>query len=142
MAHKNSKKARNRTSRQFPSAAHPEKIGEYDLLCKSGGGMLYKEVLEYRVWDHGTDGDDECYSFADYDEAQRFSDDGEEREPPLVLVLQNPWLTWNESKHDYELIYEDRIAEWQVKWLTDENKAKNAGSAIAKLRREKPDGWE
>ena len=127
---------------RYPPVANPGKVGEYDLLCKSGGGMLYREVLEYRVWDHGTGGDDACRCFTSYELAKQYSDRNEMAEPPLALVLQNPWITWNEEKRDYELVYEDRIAEWLVEWLDGDHKAENADNIIARLRREKPNGWE
>jgi hypothetical protein len=63
-------------------------------------------------------------------------------EPPLALVLQNPWITWNKEHRDYGLVHEDRIAEWMVEWLDDDHHAANADTVIARLRREKPNGWE
>lgn len=136
------KKCHSGKRHRYPPVANPGKVGRYDLLCKSGGGMLYRKVLEYRVWDHGTDGDDACCCFADYELAKQYSDSHEMAEPPLALVLQNPWITWNDVAHDYELVDKDRIAEWRVEWLDDDHSAANAGNIIARLRRENPNGWE
>ncbi|HZK63332.1 MAG TPA: hypothetical protein VFC34_04255, partial [Puia sp.] len=40
----------------YPRAKDPDLIGEYPALVKSGGGYVWAEVLEYRVWYHPHDG--------------------------------------------------------------------------------------
>jgi putative acetyltransferase len=36
----------------YPSAKNPDLIGTYPALAKSGGGYVWDDVLEYRVWCH------------------------------------------------------------------------------------------
>jgi putative acetyltransferase len=115
-------------------------VGKYPIFCNSGGGTLYKAVLEYRVWVHGTRGSDTCRFFDTFEAAKEFSEGKRGAEAPLVLVLQNPWIQWNEDRRDFELVHEDRIAEWQVEWLIRENRCENAEAVIAKLRAEYPNG--
>jgi hypothetical protein len=55
-------------------------------------------------------------------------------------VLQNPWIQWNGEKRDFELVYEDRVAEWCVEWLIESSRDQNAEVVIAKLRAEYHDG--
>lgn len=125
---------------RYPSVLDPDKVGTYSVLCKSGGGTLFQAVLEYRVWAHETRGDDKCHFFDSYDSAKRFSTGRRGAEAPLALVLQNPWIQWNGEKRDFELVYEDRVAEWCVEWLIESSRDQNAEVVIAKLRAEYHDG--
>ena len=107
----------------MPAVADPEKIGTYDALCKAGGGYVWDEVLEYRVWCHPEcgapdedEGSDYYYAFDNFDEALQFSQDTKGAEQPLALVLQREWI--NEPKPGvYERKSGERIAEWQCQWL-------------------------
>lgn len=40
----------------YPEVLVPEQVGNYRALAKSGGGYVWDEVLEYRVWCHPQDG--------------------------------------------------------------------------------------
>jgi len=99
----------------YPVAIDPGKVGDYPILTKSGGGYMYDEVLEYRVWVN-PDGDDYYHAFATYEDAKRFSDKTERAEDPLVLVLQHEHINEPEPGK-YEHVKGDRITEWRVEWL-------------------------
>ncbi len=40
----------------YPEVLVLEQVGNYRALAKSGGGYVWDEVLEYRVWCHPQDG--------------------------------------------------------------------------------------
>jgi putative acetyltransferase len=126
--------------RAYPPAKDPRKVGKHNPFCESGGGTLYRDVLEYRVWVHSGRGDDVCRSFGAHQAAREFSESTKGAEVPLVLVLQNPWIRWNGALHDYELVHENRIAEWRVEWLFEDMATGDPDAVIARLRREHPDG--
>ena len=65
----------------YPNVKDPDLIGSYSALTKAGGGYVWDDVLEYRVWCHPhdgaldlEDGNDYYYSFATYEEALAFSE--------------------------------------------------------------------
>jgi hypothetical protein len=37
---------------KYPDVKEPEKVGTYPAEAKSGGGIFYDDILEYRVWVH------------------------------------------------------------------------------------------
>src|SRR5688572_33225073 len=64
----------------FPDVLDAERVGDYPALAKCGGGYVWDEVLEYRVWCHPergaedlADGNDYYHAFASYPEALEFS---------------------------------------------------------------------
>jgi hypothetical protein len=66
----------------FPDAVNPDLVGEYPGAAGpgAGGGFVWDEVVEYRVWCHPErgapdvdDGHDYYYPFATYAEALEFS---------------------------------------------------------------------
>lgn len=108
----------------YPKAIDPEKVGEYPAMAGAGGGYVWDEVLEYRVWCHPRDGgDDYYYAYATYEEAQaaadsmRKSDDSiDEAEDPLALILQREHI--NEPRPgEFEHVKEERITEWPPEFL-------------------------
>jgi putative acetyltransferase len=61
---------------QFPAVVNPSAVGQYSALAGAGGGFVWDEVLEYRVWCHPERGapdlaygSDYYYAFASYAEA-------------------------------------------------------------------------
>lgn len=61
---------------KFPRAIDIEKVGTYPATAGAGGGYVWDEVLEYRVWCHphegaeeSEDGSDYYYAYATYEEA-------------------------------------------------------------------------
>ncbi|MEX0342003.1 MAG: hypothetical protein AB3N06_05410 [Erythrobacter sp.] len=111
------------TKPAYPPALDPAKVGSYPASTKSGGGYVWDEVLEYRVWSHPErgapdecDGSDYCYAFDNYPDALAFSQAREGAENPLVLVLQREHI--NEPRPGvFEHVTQERITEWKVEWL-------------------------
>ena len=110
----------------YPKASNIDKIGTYPAHTFSGGGYFYDEILEYRVWVHPKNGDDDFYYyFADYDSALEYSLETEGAEEPLVLILQNEHI--NEPEEGVFIkVTKKRITEWQVGWLTDSKREKDS----------------
>lgn len=120
---------------KFPTVADPKRVGTHDAECAAGGGYVWDEVLEYRVWmhpEHGAkdefDGDDYFKAFATYESAKEFYDsvDGEKggAEKPLALVLQKEHINEPEPGA-YEHVKEPRITEWAVDLLSRPKRTEN-----------------
>ncbi|MEM6298285.1 MAG: GCN5 family acetyltransferase [Bacteroidota bacterium] len=115
----------------YPEVLDEEKVGEYTALTKLGGGYVWDEVLEYRVWCHpelGTDdledGSDYYYAFASFREAKDFSDNTEGAEEPIALILQKEHI--NEPEEGtYIHVKEERVTEWNVEWLKRPRRTEN-----------------
>ncbi|MEM7666239.1 MAG: GCN5 family acetyltransferase [Pseudomonadota bacterium] len=102
---------------EFPSAVDPDLVGSYDALARAGGGLVWDDVLEYRVWCHPSEGgDDYYYAFEHLSDALVFADTDPEAERPLALVLQREWLDEPEAGQ-YQHQIGERVTEWQVEWL-------------------------
>jgi len=110
------------------------KIGTYPALTEAGGGYLYDEVLEYRVWVHPDGGDDYYHAFKTFEAAEIFSKSKSGAEAPLALVLQKTvhWVSWSEND-EIGIGKEDRIAEWKVEWLEEEGNHYTPEKLRAKL---------
>ena len=109
-----------------PDAVKSKKVGKYPVLAKSGGGMFFDEVLEYRVWCHPHRGapparpsnhSDYYCAFAVYAEALKFAQETPGAEEPLALVRQFAWVAQIDDAGRYERRSGERITEWQVGWL-------------------------
>ncbi len=108
----------------YPSALDAAKVGSYPALTKSGGGYVWDEVLEYRVWSHPErgapdecDGSDYYYAFDSYPDALAFSESREGTERSLALVLQREHI--NKPRPGvFEHVTQERITEWKVEWLS------------------------
>jgi hypothetical protein len=101
-----------------------EAVGTYPATAKAGGGYVWDEVLEYRVWcypERGApdedDGNDYYYAFASHEEAVVFSSETTGAEEPLALILQREYISEPEPGH-YVHVKEERIAEWPVAFLS------------------------
>ena len=93
-------------------------VGTYPALTRAGGGLVWDEVLEYRVWCRGDGGgDDVYYPFADYEEAASFAAATHGAEAPLALVLQREYIE-ESGPGTYEHRREERLTEWPVAFLT------------------------
>jgi hypothetical protein len=110
-------------SHTYPTAVDPAKVGEYPASAKAGGGFVWDEVLEYRVWCHperGTpdlhDGNDYFHAFVTYPEALAFSRATPGAEEPLALVRQCEYID-ETSPGEYIHVKEERITEWCVEFL-------------------------
>ncbi|MGN8068188.1 hypothetical protein [Mucilaginibacter sp. 22184] len=109
---------------KYPKVKNQELVGTYPAFVKSGGGYVWDEVLEYRVWCHPEDGapdideeGDYYYFFDNYEEALQFSEDTQGAEPPLALILQEEYIGEPEPGK-YIHVKEERLTEWPVDFLT------------------------
>lgn len=109
----------------YPDAVDPSKVGDYPASAGAGGGYVWDEVLEYRVWCHPKDGgDDFFYAYSSYDEARlaadslRSTDESlAEVESPLALILQREHIDEPETGV-YVHVVEERLAEWPPEFLS------------------------
>lgn len=104
--------------------SNENKIGEYPALVYSGGGYVWDEVLEYRVWCHPNEGaedleedNDYFYVFANYEEAVLFSKSKVGAEEPIALVLQREYIDEPEPGK-FIHVKKERLAEWHVEFLS------------------------
>jgi putative acetyltransferase len=107
----------------YPDAIDADLVGTYPAVAGAGGGYVWDDVLEYRVWCHPErgapdrdDGNDYYCSFATYSEAAAFAESTPGAEEPLALIRQVEYIeepTPGEYRHMREL----RIAEWPVEFL-------------------------
>jgi putative acetyltransferase len=108
----------------YPEVKEPRLVGSYDAVSKAGGGYVWDEVLEYRVWCHPHDGapdlfegDDYFYAFETYEEALQFSQANIGSEIPLALIVQEEYIDEPEPGN-FVHVKERRIAEWPVEFLS------------------------
>ena len=109
--------------KDYPKVLDENMVGKYSALAKAGGGYVWDEVLEYRVWCHPEngaedleEGNDYYYAFSDYKSAKEFSDNNSGTEEPLALILQKEYIDEPENGK-YIHVKEERIAEWKVEFL-------------------------
>jgi len=107
----------------YPVAKDPELIGTYPAAVKAGGGYVWDELLEYRVWCHPhdgapdeEDGDDYYYVFSNFEEALEYSKNNPGTEEPLALILQREYIDEPEPQK-YIHVKEERLTEWPVEFL-------------------------
>jgi hypothetical protein len=115
----------------FPKVLDENKIGEYPALVKSGGGYVWDEVLEYRVWCHPENGaedlkngDDYYYAFATYETALEYSRNNHGCEEPIALILQKEYIDEPETGK-YIHKKQERLTEWPVDFLTRPRRNEN-----------------
>ena len=95
----------------YPDAADPTLVGTYSPSAMAGGGYVWDDVLEYRVWCHpergstaSEDGSDYYHAFVTYTEALSFSQRTEGAEEPLALVRQMEYIDEpNPGEYRHEL---------------------------------------
>jgi hypothetical protein len=109
---------------RYPAVLDPNAVGEYSASAFAGGGYVWDEVLEYRVWCHPergapdeAEGSDYYYPFASYAEALDFSRRTKGAEEPLALVLQREYIS-EPQPGVYVHVKEQRITEWPVEFLS------------------------
>lgn len=119
-----STRGRARRKKAYPAAVHPEKVGSYPASAGAGGGFVWDEVLEYRVWCHPdggapdeADGADYFHAFATYQEALEFSRQVRGAEEPLALILQREFIE-EPTPGRYQHVKKERITEWPVELLS------------------------
>ena len=111
------------TAPTYPDAIDATLVGTYSAVAKSGGGYVWDDVLEYRVWCHPergapdeADGSDYYYPFATYDEAAAFSEGTIGAEEPLMLIRQGEYIA-EPKPGEYQHMKEIRITEWAIEFL-------------------------
>ena len=116
---------------RFPDAVDASLVGTYPALSGSGGGYVWDEVLEYRVWCHPErgapdeqEGNDYYYAFATYDEAVAFSEETKGADKPLALIRQLEYIAEPEPG-DYRHVIGTRVTEWPVEFLTRPRRTPN-----------------
>ena len=109
---------------KYPAVLDESLVGTYPATAGAGGGYVWDEVLEYRVWCHPdrgapdeANGSDYYYPFATYEEALAFSERTEGAEEPLALVLQREYIS-EEVPEKYVHVKKERITEWPVVFLS------------------------
>jgi hypothetical protein len=116
---------------QYPSVADPKLVGTYPAAAKAGGGYVWDDVLEYRVWCHPErgaedreDGSDYFYPFATYPEALEFSRRTTGAEEPIALIRQVEYID-EPAPGEYLHVKEVRIAEWPAEFLQRPRRDRN-----------------
>jgi hypothetical protein len=103
----------------------PARVGKYRASCYAGGGFVWDAVLEYRVWCHPENGDDDYHhAFESYPAALRFSEELQGAEKPLALVLQREYIA-EPTPGQYAHVKKRRITEWPVVFLSRPRRTKN-----------------
>lgn len=115
----------------YPDVLEPNFVGTYSPVAKAGGGYVWDDVLEYRVWclpERGSpdveDGSDYYYPFATYAEALGFSQHTEGAEVPIALIRQLEYID-EPNPGEYRHVREVRIAEWPVEFLRRPRRTQN-----------------
>ncbi len=110
-------------SNEYPDVVDPSLVGSYSPVAKAGGGYVWDDVLEYRVWLHPErgaedeqEGSDYYFAFATYNEAVEFSESTRGADQPLALIRQIEYIDEPEPG-DYRHMKKTRIAEWPVEFL-------------------------
>ena len=108
---------------KYPKVKNPDSVGTYPGTVKSGGGYVWDEVLEYRVWCHPErgapdleDGNDYYYVFDNCEEALLFAQENPGTENPLALVLQEEYID-EPQPGNYIHVKEQRLTEWPLEFL-------------------------
>jgi hypothetical protein len=108
----------------YPDAVDPNLVGTYTAVAGSGGGYVWDEVLEYRVWCHPErgapdegDGSDYYFAYATYAEAAAMSGSTKGAEKPVALIRQVEYIAEDEPGQ-YEHVEDMRITEWPVEFLS------------------------
>ena len=92
-------------------------------MAKAGGGYVWDEVLEYRVWGRDEDGAF-YYTFGDAESAIKFSQEKVNVDAPLALVLQKEYIDEPEEGL-YIHIKKERITEWPLQFLSRPRRTQN-----------------
>jgi putative acetyltransferase len=108
---------------RYPDVVDANLVGTYPAVTKSGGGYVWDDVLEYRVWCHPErgandleEGSDYYFPFATYAEAVAFSENTQGAEEPLALIRQVEHLE-EPKPGEYVHCKDERITEWPVEFL-------------------------
>ena len=107
----------------YPKVKDPALVGEYPAKVGAGGGYVWDDVLEYRVWCHPErgapdeeNGNDYFYVFETYEEAFAYSENNPGCEEPLALIVQEEYIEEPEPGK-YIHVKQQRLTEWPVEFL-------------------------
>ena len=107
----------------YPAVNDPALVGTYSAGAKAGGGYVWDDVLEYRVWcsprigaQDLDEGNDYYYAFDTYEKALECTRDIAGTESPLALILQNEYID-EPTPGQYLHKVEKRVTEWPVEFL-------------------------
>lgn len=109
----------------YPDAVHPELVGSYPAVQFAGGGYVWDEVLEYRVWCSPADGAEDLadgddyyyYAFASADDAIAAAHQMGGSSEPLALILQREYLDEPTPGH-FVHVRTERTTEWPLEFLS------------------------
>ena len=108
----------------YPDVLDPSKVGEYPARALAGGGYVWDEVLEYRVWCSPGDGaedlaagSDYFWAYASFEEASAASQSVAGASEPLALVLQREYID-ELPDGTYRYVQLERVTEWPVTFLS------------------------
>jgi len=114
----------NPSAVNLPAASDLDMIGKYPAEAHAGGGYVWDEVLEYRVWchlDRGAedlaDGEDYFYAFGTWEEAHAATAEVRGADGPLALVRQREYIDEAEPG-EYVHVRQERFTEWPVEFLS------------------------
>ncbi len=114
----------------YPEVLDKKMVGQYPVLVYAGGGYVWDEVLEYRVWCHPEKGAEDLekgdyfYGFPTYEAAKKFADTHLGTEEPLVLILQREYIDEPEAGK-YIHMKKERMAEWRLEFLSRPRRTEN-----------------
>ena len=110
-------------SNQLPTVVDPDAVGTYARATRAGGGFVWDEVLEYRVWFSariGAEGDaavdDFFRAFATAQDALEAAERSDATSAPVALVLQREYID-EPLPGKYVHIVEERVTEWPLSFL-------------------------
>jgi hypothetical protein len=126
---------------KYPPVVNVSKIGVYPAHTFAGGGHVYDDILEYRVWVHpergGKDldnGNDYFFAFESYGKANSFSKKTRGAENPLALVLQREWI--DEPEPGVRVLKKGkRVTEWNVAWLANYKRTPELIASLMQIRK-------
>ncbi len=107
----------------YPEVKSLDLVGTYPGLVNAGGGYVWDDVLEYRVWCHPEDGafdtedgNDYYYAFESYEAALQYAENNPGTESPLALIIQEEYISEPEPGK-FVHVKEQRMTEWPVEFL-------------------------
>lgn len=104
-------------AKRYPAVLDPAKVGTYRAQAFAGGGYVWDEVLEYRVWCHPANGDSDYFrAFASAARALAFAKRTSGAEEPLALVLQRQYID-EDRPGQYRHVKRKRVTEWPLEFL-------------------------
>ena len=109
---------------RYPTAVNPARVGRYPAKAGAGGGYVWDEVLEYRVWCHPVFGaepkagqDDYFHAFSTHAKAMAFFHRTEGADEPIALIRQKQFIHEAEPGK-FSHVKKARITEWPVEFLS------------------------